>query len=188
MFIHKLLLIYEPVAVLIFTTALFLVDPFRHGLIILILLIVGFPSLKNYINGRLLLLGTSLSKATRIQTSTIKGAIIRWERLGLYLQTEDGLRHIPYSHLVEQGFTLISGERMGHLVDFNLIPEDSNNSSFEKLKGIIATCPYLDPTHKPNLMEMPDHVRASLILRDEMYLTDLIQVLAEWGWKCNTDT
>ncbi|NND33180.1 MAG: hypothetical protein HKN76_11365 [Saprospiraceae bacterium] len=182
-FIHKALLIYEPIAVLIIATSLFLVDPIRHGPILALLIILGFPGLKNYINGRILLLSTALSRATRIQTDSIKGAVVQWERLGLCLQTDEGLRHIPYSHLVAQGFTLIAGEQMGHLVELNLTEKKDAIGSFAKLQGIVLSCPYLDTSHRPDFIEMPDHVNASLILRDEKYLPDLIQVLEEWGWE-----
>jgi hypothetical protein len=155
----------------------------RHGTVILVLFIVGFPGLKNYINGRILLLGTSLSQATRIQTDTATGAIARWERLGLYLQTDDGLSHIPYSQLVEHGFTLISGEEMGHQEELRLYAKDPDTRSLEKLAGLVATCPYLDLTFKPKLQEMSDHVEVTVVLKDEKYLPDLIQVLEEWGWE-----
>ena len=186
-FVRKLLLIYEPVALLIVGTCLFLVDPLGHGPVILLLVVVGYPALKNYINGRILLLSSSLNRATRIQTGLISGDIVKWERLGLFLQTDEGLKHIPYNHLVEHGFTLIAGEQMGHLVEFKVIGKDQDQSSLAKLKAIISSSPYLDATHKPNLQEKSGFVSASLILKNEKYLPDLVQVLDEWGWKCELD-
>lgn len=187
-FVEKFLLFYEPMVILIVTISLFLVNPIVHGLVIFIVVVAGFPGLKHYINGRILRLGTSLGQATRIQTDSVKGVITEWDRLGLYLSTDEGLRHIPYSHLVENSFTLISGERMGHAIDLHLTEKEGADASFEKLQGIMAMCPYLDVSQKPILQEMPDQVKATVVLKDELYLPDLIQVLSEWGWDSKLST
>lgn len=180
--IQTIILVYEPTVLLIFGAILFLIDPFRHGLIILLVIFVTFPSLKNYLNGRLLLLTTSLAHASRIETIAGIGTIVRWERLGLYLQTSEGLKHVPYSQIMESGFTLISGEDVRHRADLDLVATDPQKMDVNELEGQLMMSPYLDMSQRPALQVTPGSVKASVLFKDEKYLPDLVEALQEWGW------
>lgn len=186
--IQAIILVYEPTVLLIFGTVLFLIDPLRHGPILLLLILVTFPSLKNYLNGRLLLLTTSLAQASRIETVAGKGNIVRWERLGLYLQTTEGLKHVPYSQIMDSGFTLISGEDVRYRADLDLVATDPEKTDVKELGGQLMMSPYLDMSHPPALQVKPGSVKASVLLKDEKYLPDLVEALKEWGWDVKDET
>ena len=183
------LTLFEPAAALLLGGIFIFLNPALHGSVVLLLLVAGFSSLKNYVNGRILLLNTSVTSASRIQTNTGDGGIVaRWGRLGLFLRTDNGLRYIPYNALLEQGYTLVSGDDVGRLFRIRLVPKEGSEGEPGKLRGLLATTPYLDHTHVPELKALPGNAfEADLLLRDEKYLPDLVQLTSEWGWVCKTN-
>ena len=182
--------LFEPVAVLLLAGIFVFINPGLHGLIVLLLLAAGFSSLRNYINGRILLLNNTMMTAHRLSTGGDTGLIARRGRLGLYLRVPEGLRYIPYTTLIEQGYTLLAGEDVGRLFHMRLTP--SPNAALSRLPPLLASTPYLDRDQLPELKPLPGNgYEASLLLRDESYLPDLIQLIREWGWSCepfNADT
>jgi len=177
------LTLFEPAAVFLLAGIFIFINPALHGLIALLVLAAGFSSLRNYINGRILLLNSSMTTANRLETRGETGLIARRGRLGLYLRKEEGLRYIPYTPLVEQGYTLISGEDVGRL--FHMRLHSSTDMTIQRLRGLLASAPYLDDKQAPELQPLPGGgYQASLLLRHESYLPDLIQLIREWGWTC----
>lgn len=184
-FLGKVNIFYEPVAVLVLGAVFVFINPPFHGAIMLVLLVAGFASFKNYINGRFMLLNSSVVKAKRIQTAAGEGIITRRGRLGLYLQTDEGLRHIPYSQLMENSFTLISGRDVERLWRMQLAPNGKAEVSQNQLLGLLASIPYLDRTYLPELTPLPDGaIETALLLKNEKYLPDFVQAIAEMGWDC----
>jgi hypothetical protein len=184
------LTLFEPAAVLLLVGIFIFINPGLHGLIALLLLVAGFSSLRNYINGRILLLNNTMMTAHRLATGGETGLIARRGRLGLYLRVHEGLRYIPYTALIEQGYTLLAGEDVGRLFHMRLTP--SPNTTVSRLPALLASTPYLDRNQIPELKPLPGGgYEANLLLRDESYLPDLIQLIREWGWTCepfNADT
>ncbi|MBK7409505.1 MAG: hypothetical protein IPL49_01915 [Saprospirales bacterium] len=183
------LTLFEPAAALILGGIFIFINPALHGAVVLLLLVAGFSSLRNYVNGRILLLNSSVAGASRIEISAGEGGLIaRKGRLGLFLRTDNGLRYIPYSTLLEQGYTLVSGDDMGRLFRIRLVPKEEPGIEPGRLRGLLATTPYLDQSHVPELKALPGNVfEVDLLLRDEKYLPDLVQLTSEWGWVCKTN-
>ncbi|MCF8246040.1 MAG: hypothetical protein K9J37_04365 [Saprospiraceae bacterium] len=184
--VEKILLLFEPLVALSLGTVFVFIDPVLYGTIVLVLMIAGFSSLKNYINGRFILLNNSVANAKRIKTKDGEGIIARRGRLGLYLQTGGGLRHIPYSILMDSSFTLISGENMERFWRVQMAPKEAEEATPKKLLGMLASSPYLDKNHLPELSHFADgQIEAKLLFLHERYLSDFVQVMGELGWECN---
>lgn len=179
--------LFEPAAALLLGGIFIFINPAVHGAVVLFLAIAGFSSLKNYLSGRILLLNSGVTGANRIETSDGEGGLIaRWGRLGLYLRTDEGLRNIPYSLLLERGYTLVSGEDVGKLYRLRLVPKEGEAVELNKLPGLLAATPYLDHGHLPELKPLPGNaIEANLLLRDEKYLPDLVKLAGEWGIEIN---
>ena len=65
--IQFLLNVYEPVALIIITVSFVLVNPWVHGAIIGLLILLGYQPLKNYFSGRLFLLANEFREGQRIE-------------------------------------------------------------------------------------------------------------------------
>lgn len=179
--------LFEPVAALLLGGIFIFINPAVHGSVVALLLVAGFSSLKNYVNGRILLLNSSVTGASRIETSGGEGGVIaNWGRLGLDLRSDKGLRYIPYSTLLEQGYTLVSGEDVGKICRLRFTLSEEGEAMASKLPGLLAATPYLDHNHRPELKPLPGNAfEAALLLRDEKYLPDLVKLLGEWGIELN---
>lgn len=185
-FIGKLLTLYELAAVIVIVGIFLFIDPLRHGLLVFILLVAGFSSLKNFVNGRLLLLNDDIALADGIRTDQGAGKIVRRGRFGFYLRTSDGIVHIPYTQMVQEGFSLISGERIGKLCQFHLQAKRATNPA--GLPGTLAAIPYIDRFQLPEINQHGDKsYSVTLLLRSNHYLSDVMRTLEELGWECTEE-
>lgn len=184
--VAKSLILYELVAICILVIVFVFINPLKHGLLILVFFAAGFSSLKNFINGRLILLNNSVARADRIRTPKGEGYIAEKGRFGIYLRTTDGLLHVPYTQLAEEGFSLVSGSSMGHIFQARLSRNEKKEVG-HSLYSVLATMPYLDHQQTPDLRtSLEEEVHTNLVLLNQKYLPDLIQALDEAGWKCES--
>ncbi len=183
--VERILILFEPAFIISILTIFVFINPLLHGLGILVVIIAGFPSINNYINGRFLLLNSAMSGATQIETSLGGGSIFRKGRTGVYIQTPDGLQHVPYSMLVKTGYTLISGDKIGQLVHLEIKAKDESSTPFKKLRGILLSNPYLDLRQAPHFESIDDDKYVlTAMMRETKYITNFMDVIREWGWHC----
>ncbi len=189
--IYHLLLIYEPLVVLILSSVFVLINPIFHGLLMGLLLLVGFSHIKNYMSGRIVQFDNAIGIDKRLTTNNLHGVISRIERLGLKLSTSKGLFFVSYSQLLADGYLLESGEEIGGLYQLKISPIDTKEKTdhIRQLMDLLATAPYLDWNHKPTLIrstEIPNQIDAQMIIKEESHLQDLMLLIEEWGYHCKT--
>jgi hypothetical protein len=180
----RALVLFDLLAVAILGLTFVFIHPVRHGMLTAVIVVAGFSSLRNFINGRLLLLDKSIAGADHIRVGKREGRIAKRGRFGLYLRTVEGLVHVPYTQVVETGFSLVSGGNMGSFRHLHLRPHEKNEGEPESLRHLLAYAPYLDRERPAELTPLPDgSCSAKLILRQSRYLPDLILLLQEAGWE-----
>lgn len=187
--IYHLLLVYEPLVLLILSSVFVLIQPMFHGLLMGLLLLVGFPHVKNYMSGRIVQFDNSIAKSRRISTQNLKGIISRVGRLGLNLNTNKGRSFVSYAQLLENGYLVESGEEIGGLYHLKISPKEPADKQdyVLQLTDLLATAPYLDWNHKPALLasnEIPHQIDAQMLLKEESHLYDLMTLIEEWGYTC----
>jgi len=187
--IYHLLLVYEPLVLLILGSVFILVYPLFHGLLIGLLLLVGFPHVKNYMSGRIVQFDNAIGLGKQISTKDLKGMISNVGRLGLKLSTNKGLSFVSYSQLLANGYLLESGEEIGGWYNLKISPTEPKEKVDYglQLMDLLATTPYLDWTHKPTLLtsnNTPHQIDARILIKEESHLYDLITLIEEWGYTC----
>ncbi len=188
--IDYLLLVYEPLVLLLLSSAFVLLNPLFHGLLMALFLLVGFSHVKNYISGRLLQLDRTVSVGQQLRMRDIQGMIAEKGRLGLRLRSNKGLHFIAYSKLLNEGYLLLSGEEIGGFYLLSISPrkEEEKVDHVKILSDLLTTTPYLDWLHTPELRNSTDpnypyQVRISV--REENHLRDLIVLIEqEWDYAC----
>ena len=189
--LHKIILVYEPVAAFILISVFVLVDPFHHGLFVGLILLVTFPHFKNYMSGRLAGFNSGIKKGELLRCGELSGIISKLGRLGLYLQTHQGNHFVSYSNLLAEGYTLISEEEIGgfyHLNIQSLNNEDSTETQLNDLSDRMVMAPYQAPGHKPELFisgENSDQLTARVMVKEERHLQEFISLIMEWGYTCS---
>jgi hypothetical protein len=182
--VGRALVLFDLLAMAVLGLTFVFIHPLRHGLLTILIVLAGFSSLRNFINGRLLLLDKSIAGAEHIRIGKREGRIAKRGRFGIYLRTVDGLQHVPYTQVVEQGFALVSGGNMGSFRHFYLKPQEKSEAEPENLPYLLAYAPYLERERPVDLTPLEDgSLSAKFILRQSRYLPDLIQLLNEAGWE-----
>lgn len=182
-----LLLVYEPLALIILASVFTLINPVFHGLIVALLLFIGFDQVRNYLNGRIIQANHNFSNGERIRSRDTEGVIFNMERLGLNLQTNEGLHHLSYTQLLTDGYTLLSGEEIGGFYQFVICSKDDKDKTnhLVHLRDLLASTPYIDWNHQPELIETdetPGQITTSLSLREESHLFEFMALVKEWGY------
>lgn len=187
--LRYILLIYEPMVLLILGSIFVLINPVFHGLIIGLIFVFSFIGIKNYAIGRIIQLDILLSVGNRLGTQNLQGIISKTGRLGLHLKTNKGLQFIPYAQLYSNGFMVLSGEEIGGFYELKITPKEPDDiiNYRIQLMDLLATAPYLDRNHKPEILpsgESPEQLHAKILVKEESHLYDLISLMDEWGYSC----
>lgn len=180
--LKKIIIWLEPVLLIALTVLIITINPIIFGSVTLFIYITAFSSIRNYLNGRFLLLNSAFSENQKLAILDQSGQIAKLGNLGISLRTNRGLDHIPYNRLIEQGYALLSGADVGHQVEISLHPASNKSINITGLKGLLCTSPYLIPDHVPKLQEVDDLLVVSILLEDEKYYKDLLLLFETWGW------
>lgn len=186
--IRQTLLIYEPIALFLLVGAFILINPILHGILIAFLLLTGFSHLRNYISGRIILFETPNLRGKRMRTGGVEGIVAQAGRLGLQVETSEGLHSLYYSQVQANGYTLLAGEEIGGV--FQLYIESKGEEKSIKnpvhLLDQLATAPYVDWNHKPELLHTyidKEGVQVRIWVQEESHLYDLLSLIQEWGYQ-----
>ncbi|MEZ5042459.1 MAG: hypothetical protein R2828_21340 [Saprospiraceae bacterium] len=185
--IQQVLLIYEPLAGLMLIGAFVMVNPVFHGLLFALLLLGSFTHVKNYISGRIVQFEHSHLIDKRLKTKDYQGIIVQTGRLGLQLETSEGLHNISYTTLQANGYTLLSGEDVGGVFQLRIKKEKAGEriNNPVQLLDLLATAPYVDWNHKPELLpafESDGSIQVRIRVQEESHLYDLLELIKEWGF------
>jgi hypothetical protein len=184
--IHKLLLFYEPLVFVILIGIFVFINPVLHGTLLLLLVLLAFKQLRNYMSGRVIQINKSLSAGKKIKVNAQQGVISAVGRQGIELQTDEGLHFIPYLHLQEKGYTIISGQEIGGFYQLEIIPQSEKEKSavhLERLMNLLASTPYLDMQFKPELSVSGETIQARVLLKEENHLSALLPLIEDWGYQ-----
>ena len=179
------LLIYEPLTVLLLAMVFVFINPVLHGAILLLVIAAGFTRLRDYLSGRIVLFNPLIKVGKRMKADKSTGVISRISRIGLYLQTGEGLHFVNYTRLLTEGYSLITGKEIGGYYQLAIQSKPEKEGNLEELADRLTTTPYLDRSFKPELTyagREQQRINARLSVREEKHLTELLALLNEWGY------
>lgn len=187
--IRYLLLLYEMLAIIILGSVFVLINPFYHGLLLGVILLIGFTHIKNYVSGRMVKLANEIKQGGSLQTGKREGIVAELKRLGLNLKTKEGIHFVQYSKLMSDGYTILAGEDIGGFYELQIIAEEEETkvNHATRLLDMLITAPYLDWHHKPEVMAKasnPNHLEAKVLVREEVHVHELVALIKEWGYRC----
>lgn len=185
--------LYEPVAVLLLLGTFVLINPILHGSLLLLLAILSFSQLKNYVVGRILELSGKLQEGAQLRAGQADGIVRRLGHTGIYLQDSEGLHFINYHRLTEEGYILFSKGQVGGFCHLRIRPDEKNTEKQHALRlmDLLAKTPYLDWNHGPAITatdKAVSEMEAKVFLREEKQLPELLSLIQEWGYHCEIAT
>ena len=187
---RKTFVVFELLAIVTLAGVFVWINPWLHGSMILFLIVGSWSYLRSYVSGRWIHFDNAITEGIELKTPHLQGVVSKMDRVKLHLQTSGGLHHLSYNRLLEDGYTLVSGEEIGGFYHLELSPKDTlNNVSSHRvhLLDLFVMAPYVDWHHKPELFEdddVPNTVDARILLREESHLHELIALIKEWGYQC----
>jgi hypothetical protein len=108
--LHRVRLLYKPIAWLIVIGGFVTLDPLPHGFLVLLVAAIGYRQFENYISGLVFRSNTIIPEGTLIQAGKIKGKINKIASLGIVIGTDQGERWVWYKTFLKTGFTLLSNQ------------------------------------------------------------------------------
>lgn len=185
---HNILVIYEPLSFLVLLIAFVFIKPLFHGILVFLLLLITFPYLKTYMSGRLLLLNEHIVEGTILKIKSGEGIVSHMGRMGLDLQTNEGLLRVNYANILQDGYTLVASDEIGGFYQLKVgHEEDSKLNHAQRLADLLATTPYIDWGYKPDVLPTGDvnkQLEVRVLIKEENHLYDLIALIKEWGYSC----
>ena len=187
--VQRLIFIFEPVTLVLIVGYFVLINPWLHGIIIGLILLLGFSHWQNYFNGRIIQFTNKLMVGQKIKVNDQTGIITKMDRLGLSLKTSKGVQALGYSTLFKEGYMIMSGEDIGGYYYLTISPAEGKEIKNFK-EGVIdflATVPYLDHSHALSFQNVTDDaagVKTTVIVKEESHLNELIAVVKENGYAC----
>lgn len=180
------LLLYEPITVLTLAMIFLLINPFTNGILLLVVILAGFTRIRDYVSGRIIQASSLLVEGKRMKTTKSTGVISRISRMGIYLQTGEGLHFVNYSHLLTEGYSLATGKEIGGYYQLHIRPREPEPfRPLAFLENKFVSTPYLDRTFKPELTldEKNDgEILARIAVREDQHLRELLDLMTEWGY------
>jgi hypothetical protein len=188
--IRFLILVFEPLAIIWVGGIFVLINPVFHGLLLALLFLSAFTFLRNYIAGRVIQMDPHIERGARLRAGAVEGVVLDISRLGIQLQTKEGLYKLSYSKLLDDGYTVISGEQIGGFYHLQILPVDTETKvrHQQHLQQLFVTTPYLDWSHKPEITSLEGEgpgLEARVLVREESHLHDLMALIREWGYECS---
>ena len=187
---RQIFVVYELLAIVILTGVFIWINPLLHGLIVGFIVIGSWSYLGSYVSGRWVHFDNAITEGIELKTPHLQGIVSKMDRVKLHLQTSDGLHHLSYNRLLEDGYTLVSGEEIGGFYHLELSPKDTlDNVSSHRvhLLDLFATAPYVDWHHKPEIFQddvQENQLEARVLIKEESHLHELVALIKEWGYNC----
>lgn len=186
--LRSFLLLYDLIFVVIAASVFILLNPIWHGLVILFLVSITFPLMRNYMIGRFLCFDPEFQQGKRITVGKDTGVINKMNRLGIYMITNNGMKYINYMILQERGFSLLTDSLMQEYCDLNISAreEDRSNLSAEMLLYKLMGVPYLDSEYRPTLIANNADIEFQIrvLIRKGNHRQELISLIKDWGYDC----
>lgn len=186
--LRQALLIYELFFVVVIGSLFVELNYIWHGMIVSLLILLTFPMLRNYITGRLLCFDRDFGVGKRIIIQEIKGVINHLNRLGIYVNTNNGIQYFNYQQLQEQGYSLVTDSSMEEYCDLNITipPEIQPTVTEQQLLYRLMGSPYLDNRYKPILIRNEDNTvfRIRVLIRKGNHRKELLSLIKDWGYRC----
>jgi len=186
--LRSLLLLYDLIFIVVTASVFILLNPIWHGLVILFLISITFPLMRNYMIGRFLCFDLEFQQGKRITVDNDTGVINKMNRLGIYVITNNGMKYINYLILQERGFSLLTDSLMQEYCDLNISANehDRSNLSAEMLLYKLMSVPYLDSAYRPTLIanNLDTEFQIRVLIRKGNHRQELITLIKDWGYDC----
>lgn len=141
---------YKPLSILILLMSFVAINFVIHGLLLLVIGIIGFSHVKNYLQGILFKINPLVDLGSFINVGEFEGEIEDFLAFGFIINLSEGKRFISYKYVEEKGF-FINQQDHGILRKTVYI---SKEISANMVLDLLFENPMLNFTQKPIIRDM----------------------------------
>ncbi|MCP4439989.1 MAG: hypothetical protein GY810_13675 [Aureispira sp.] len=184
---QRILIIYEPIAIIVLSSVWVLVNPLWHGILALFFIVVAFPHIRNYMTGRLTRISNELAIGKNIIVQKEQGTISQLAPLGIYIMMDNGLRYFTYNQLATEGYTIVSGSDLGEYctLAIKLHEGEDSQKQCQWLLHMLMAAPYTDSSYQPTFLDRSDiQANIKLLLQKGNYQDHIAALVNDWGYNC----
>ena len=180
--------VFEVIVFLALTAAFILVNPIRHGIIVILGVVFFISHIRNYFTGSMLQLNAHFKEGRKIEVDTLKGILYDINRFHVLIKTNDGLHIRSYKQLYDSGLKFVSGDHVGGFYELIVQPikEPTKQGHRMDVMDFLAESPYIDWKHTPLVSihnkEMKTY-KLTVLVREEKHLTALMSTLESQGYQ-----
>ncbi len=187
---RRILLFYTPFAVLLAIGIFGAISPLWNGILLLLVIAISFPLLRNYWIGILLQYDSNFHIGKGIWVGSTKGDINKMNALGIYIMTANGIQYFSYSHIQQDGFSLVADNDTKEYCYLNIHSTDKtdihNRETTQNLFHKLLQTPYLDTRFSPVFVEQKEnqHLQVKVLLRPGGHKKEIVALIETWNYHC----
>jgi len=130
--LRVILLLIDPLAILVLAAVFVAIWPALHGLILGLIVLLGFPYIRDFVAGRVFRFDRNVRMGRQIKLPKSQGTVANLGLTALYIQHEQGRSSYRYSEVLQHGYTLAGDPRRGGFFHLQvLLPNASTSSEIE---------------------------------------------------------
>ena len=184
---HSAYVLSGSVGILIVLITFIMIQPFVHGLLVFVIIVLGFTLLKNYFLGKMMQLKNDCYTGQKIKFNDTEGFIKEIGRTSITLQTAEGARHVSYVQMFNEGFTQLQSSEIGGLQSIYINVGDTAKNTIQDIKDRLWESPYLDWAFEPEvtITNIKNQFEVKVLLSERNHLDDFTNLISEWGYQCS---
>ena len=188
--------ILAPIILVLLTAIFVAIWPVVHGVIVLLILLLGFPYLRDYAAGRILRFDSALELGRPLTAGPLEGTVAHFGLTGMYVQREEGRSRVSYANLLRDGYTVGADPNRGGLFELR-IELSGEEKSLTHLHHLLVETPYVmpgfevdapGPISKDKGEQAQPHARLKVGVHRAEHLRYLVGRLTEAGYPTTTLT
>ena len=179
--IRKIEILITPVTIAAFIVLSLTMNYIWTGLLVLIGYFAFREPIENYFYGIYFKLNSKLDLDSSISVGEVSGTIREYARIGIWLNTDRGLRFVTYKNLYTKGFTINNSSHISRLFEMVLVGKDGIDTA--RLRSLLQGSPYLDGNQRLIIERDEDKIKLKLNLRNRDHFQEVMAFLRENNYK-----
>lgn len=176
-YITKAKILLTPAMFILAISGLLISYPIIALIVTVVLYLLFKDFIKNYFLGIYFKLNDKLTVNSNINSGGVSGGLSEFTRMGMWINTDIGLKFVSYKSLYKNGFILNDSNHISTL--YTIKAKGSTSKELYELEGLLITSPYLDSDKKITIEIDEGIITARVNLRNPKHYIELKEYLQE---------
>ncbi len=186
--LHSLSLI-NAFFVIILIMAFVLINPFVHGIIVLLIFVLFFQVIRAYIKGITVTSNSKIEIGDLVRIGNNKGKVANMSLAGIKLLNEENNIYIPYKILADETIEKFNSHQATYINIFCQPEEEGmGKGTLQKLQKVIFDFPFLDFNSNIEVKQLSSEYEVHMTIANDKFKSSLFSKLRKAGFKIVQNT